>query len=116
MAPATDDLAPRHFAKIVDSSDDAIISKDLNGIILSWNQAAERMFGHTAEQAIGRSITMLIPKEHLSEEDMILSKLKRGERIEHYETVRVRRDGVRLDVSLTVSPILDAEGRVIGAS
>jgi PAS domain S-box-containing protein len=105
-----------HLAAIVDSSDDAIVSKDLNGIITSWNQGARRIFGYTAEEAVGRAITILIPEERQGEEPDILARIRRGERIEHYETVRRRKDGTRIDISLTVSPILDRAGRVIGAS
>ena len=105
-----------NLAAIVESSDDAIISKTLDGVISSWNEAAERMFGYTAEEAIGQPITLLIPPTHIDEEPVILQKLRRGERIEHYETVRKRKDGVLINVSLTVSPIKDANGSVVGAS
>jgi PAS domain S-box-containing protein len=105
-----------NLAAIVESSDDAIISKSLDSIISSWNDAAERMFGYTAEEMIGKPITVLIPPQYLDEEAAILAKLRRGERIEHFETVRVRKDGRLLDVSLTVSPIKDLDGAVIGAS
>ena len=104
------------LAAIVESSDDAIISKTLNGVIRTWNRAAERMFGYTAEEAIGRSITILMPPDRVAEEAQILEKLKRGERIDHYETVRVRKDGTPLDISLTISPITDARGNITGAS
>lgn len=104
------------LASIVDSSDDAIISKDLNGFITTWNGGAERLFGYTAEEAIGRSVTMLIPPEYLAEEPGILNRIRQGERVDHYETVRRRKDGALIHVSLTVSPILDSEGRVVGAS
>ena len=108
--------AQARLAAIVASSDDAIISKDLNGIITSWNAGAARLFGFSAEESIGRPITMLIPAELQSEEVTILQRLRRGERIEHFETVRVTKSGKRLDVSLTISPIRDSKGRVIGAS
>jgi PAS domain S-box-containing protein len=108
--------ASRLVAAIVDSSDDAIISKDLNGIITSWNKSAERVFGYTAEEVVGKSITILMPPERLGEEPQILAKLRRGERVEHFETVRQRKDGTLLDISLTISPIRDAQGRVTGAS
>jgi PAS domain S-box-containing protein len=111
-----DELSALHLAKVVESSDDAIVSKDLNSIITSWNPAAERIFGYTAAEAIGKSVRMIIPPELQSEEDLVLSKIKAGERVEHYETVRQRKDGTRIAISLTVSPILDDKGRVIGAS
>ncbi|HEX7956155.1 MAG TPA: PAS domain S-box protein, partial [Pyrinomonadaceae bacterium] len=103
-------------AAIVENSDDAIISKDLNGIILSWNPGAERLYGYTAAEAVGHPVTMLIPEDRPDEEPNILSRIRRGERVEHYETVRVRKDGTLIDVSLTVSPVRDAEGRIVGAS
>jgi PAS domain S-box-containing protein len=111
-----DDLTARHLAKVVESSDDAIVSKDLNSIITSWNPAAERIFGYTAAEAIGKSIRMIIPDELQGEEDVVLGKIKRGERVDHYETVRQRKNGSRIHVSLTVSPILNEAGEVIGAS
>ncbi|HEV2855287.1 MAG TPA: PAS domain S-box protein [Thermoanaerobaculia bacterium] len=104
------------LAAIVESSQDAIVSKTLDSIIRTWNAGAERLFGYRAEEAVGRSITLIIPPERLGEEQEILARLARGERIEHYETVRMAKDGRRLDISLTISPIRDAEGRVIGAS
>jgi len=104
------------LAAIVDSSDDAIISKNLNGIITSWNKGAARLFGYPAEEAIGRHVTLIIPTERHAEESVILERLGRGERIDHFETVRVHKDGTPLDISLTISPIRDATGRVIGAS
>src|SRR5690348_11282344 len=100
-----------HLAAIVSSSDDAIISKDLEGTVRSWNNGAEVIFGYRAEEIVGRSITLLIPPERLSEEGTILSRLRRGERIEHFETVRRRKDGHEIDVSLTISPVLDDTGR-----
>jgi PAS domain S-box-containing protein len=106
----------RHLAAIVDSSEDAIVSKNLDGIITSWNRTAEQSFGYTAEEAIGRHISLIVPPEQQREEALILEQLRRGERVEHFETVRVRKDGTRLDLSLTISPVKDAEGRVIGAS
>lgn len=110
------DEARFRLAALVECSDDGIVGKDLNGIISSWNPGAERIFGYSAEEMIGQPVLRLIPEELKHEEDMILSKLRAGERIEHYETTRVRKDGRRIDVSVTISPVRDAEGRIIGAS
>jgi two-component system CheB/CheR fusion protein len=104
------------LASIVASSDDAIISKTLDGRILTWNGGAERIFGYTADEAVGQPITMLIPDDHLEEEVVLLDRLRRGEHIDHFETVRITKDGRRLDISLTVSPLSDSDGRVMGAS
>ena len=104
------------LAAIVESSDDAIVSKDLNGIITSWNKGAEDLFGYTAEEAIGRSITMVIPQDRLSEEDMVLGRIRKGQRVEHFDTIRQRKDGTLVPISLTVSPIRDANGTIVGAS
>ena len=104
------------LAAIVASSDDAIISKNLDGIITSWNKSAERIYGCTPEEAIGRNITLIIPPERYAEESDILARLRRGERVDHFQTVRRRKDGSLLDVSLTISPVRDSSGRVIGAS
>jgi PAS domain S-box-containing protein len=104
------------LAAIVESSDDAIVSKDLNGIITSWNRGAEELFGYTADEAIGQSITMVIPPDRLAEEDMVLGHIRRGERIDHFETIRRRKDGTLVPISLTVSPIRDAAGVIVGAS
>jgi PAS domain S-box-containing protein len=104
------------LAAIVGSSDDAIISKNLDGTITSWNKSAERLFGYTVQEAIGRNITLIIPPERLDEEVSILNRIQRGERVDHFETVRVRRDGTKFDVSLTISPVKDAAGQVVGAS
>jgi PAS domain S-box-containing protein len=104
------------LAAVVESSDDAIISKTLEGIIATWNPGAQQMFGYIAEEVVGKSITLLIPPDRQDEEPGILARLRRGERIEHYETIRMRKDGTRLDVSLTVSPIRDSTGQVIGVS
>ena len=101
---------------IVDSSDDAIISKDLNGIVTSWNKSAERLFGYTAAEMVGQSITILIPSDRQDEEPKILSRLRRGERVDHFQTVRKRKDGSLLDISLTISPIRDIHGNIVGAS
>jgi PAS domain S-box-containing protein len=110
------DLTLRHLARVVESSDDAIISKDLNGIILSWNRAAERMFGYTEQEAIGMSIRKLIPADLQAEEDVVLAKIRAGESVDHYETVRQRKDGTLLRISLTISPIRDDRGEIVGAS
>ncbi|MGA7522039.1 MAG: PAS domain S-box protein [Acidobacteriaceae bacterium] len=106
----------RRLAAIVESSDDAIVGKNLSGIVTSWNPAAERMFGHSAKEIIGRPITTIIPQELHDDERKILETIGRGERVERRETVRVTRKGERMDVSLTVSPVRDEEGRVIGAA
>ena len=106
----------RSLASIVESSDDAIVSKNLDGIIANWNRGAERIFGYTAEEAIGRPITMVIPKDRQNEEREILTRIRRGERIDHFETVRQRKHGSLITVSLTVSPVKNAEGKVVGAS
>src|SRR5215831_6914041 len=116
MAQLSFDLASRHLAKIVDSSDDAIVSKDLDGTIMSWNSAAERMFGYTAAEAIGRSIRIIIPQDRQQEEDFVLSEIRAGHAVQHYETVRQRKDGSSIPISLTVSPIYDDLGVVVGAS
>ena len=104
------------MSAIVESSDDAILSKNLNGIITSWNQAAERIFGYTEAEVLGKSIMMLIPEELHAEEKTILEKLRAGERIDHFETIRLRKDGERINVSLTISPVRDASGTIVGAS
>jgi two-component system CheB/CheR fusion protein len=105
-----------HMAAIVESSDDAIISKDLNGTIVSWNKGAEKLFGYTAAEAVGKPVTILIPLDRVDEEPEILQRIRRGELIDHYETVRRRKDGGEIAVSLTVSPIREKNGKVIGAS
>jgi PAS domain S-box-containing protein len=104
------------LAAIVASSDDAIVSKNLDGIITSWNKSAERIFGYTPDEAIGQHITLVIPQDRLAEESDILGRIRRGERVDHFHTVRRRKDGGLLDVSLTISPVRDSSGRVIGAS
>jgi len=109
-------LAARLLSSIVESSNDAIVGKTLEGVIQSWNTAAERLFGYTAAEAIGRHISLVIPLERIAEEDEIIRRLKAGQRIEHYETERLRKDGQRIFVSLTISPIKDDDGNVIGAS
>jgi PAS domain S-box-containing protein len=108
--------ATRLLAAIVESSQDAIVSKSLNGVITSWNKGAERLFGYAAEEAVGQNITLIIPPERRDEERTILEQLTRGERVDHMETVRMRKDGSLLDVSLTISPMKDVAGRVVGAS
>lgn len=110
------DRNARLLASIVESSDDAIISKDLNGVITSWNKSAERLFGYTAEEAVGQSIMILIPADRVDEEPRILAAIRSGERVDHFETIRVRKDGTLLNISLTISPVKDAEGRIVGAS
>ena len=100
----------------MESSDDAIVSKNLEGVIQSWNAGAERLFGYSADEVIGKSITILLPSPKLDEELRILSRIRRGEPVEHYETIRRRKDGSLVDISLTVSPVRDASGRVVGAS
>ena len=104
------------MASIVQSSDDAIVSKNLDGIITSWNKGAERIFGYTAEEAVGQPITIVIPQDRHDEERTILTRLRRGERIEHFETVRQRKHGSLIWVSLTISPVRNAEGKIVGAS
>lgn len=108
--------AARHLAALVESSADAIITKTLDGTIQSWNRAAERIFGYSAEEIVGKSILTLIPLERHDEEEVILGKLRNRERIEHYETIRRRKDGSPIEVSITVSPILDEQGKVVGGS
>jgi len=119
--PATSDWTQAgefrsRLAAIVDSSEDAIISKNLNGVILTWNHAAERLFGYSEQEAVGRPITIIIPPDLFDEEKTILRRLQCGQRIEHYETRRLRRDGAMLDVSLSISPLRNEEGEIVGAS
>jgi two-component system sensor histidine kinase UhpB len=104
------------LAAIVDSSEDAIVSKTLEGIITSWNATAERLFGYTASEAVGQHISLIIPFDRRDEETVILERIHKGERIEHFDTVRVRKDKTPLDISLTISPVRDASGKIIGAS
>jgi PAS domain S-box-containing protein len=108
--------AAQHTAAIVDSSDDAIVSKDLNGVITSWNRGAERIFGYSAEEVIGKPVTILIPPERHEEEPKILERIRRGERVQPFETVRMRKHGSRVDISVTVSPVKDEAGKIVGAS
>ena len=104
------------LAAIVDSSDDAIVSKTLDGVITSWNAGAERLFGYTASEAVGQHISLIIPVNRRDEETVIIERIKKGERIEHFDTVRIRKDKTTLDISLTISPVRDASGKIIGAS
>jgi len=113
--PSADSDA-RRFEAIVESSDDAIISKTLDGTITSWNQAAERLFGYRADEIVGKSIAMLMPEERHDDMESILSRIRRGERVDHYETVRVSKAGRKIAVSLSVSPVKDAAGRIVGAA
>ena len=108
--------ASQQLVSIVESSHDAIVSKDLNGIIMTWNRGAERLFGYSAEEAVGKSITLVIPVDRLDEEPRILTRIRNGELVDHFETVRRRKDGSLVDISLTISPVRDAKGRIVGAS
>ena len=116
LSDAETEIELARLAAIVASSNDAIVSKDLNGIVNSWNVAAEQIFGYTAEEMIGRSITTIIPDELRSEEDDILRKVRNGEPVEHFDTVRLTRDGRRISVSVTVSPLRNRRGDIVGAS
>jgi len=109
-------LAEEHLSAIIQSSDDAIISKRLDGTVISWNPAATRIFGYEEAEMVGQSIRLLIPADRQGEEDDIIARLQRGERVRHFETIRLRKDGTPIRVSLTISPVLDAEGRIVGAS
>ena len=113
--PGHDDTEAR-LAAIVSSSDDAIIGKDLNGTIQSWNRGAEKVFGYTAEEAIGKNITIVIPEDRLGEETEVLRRIRAGVPVDHFETIRRRKNGELINISLTVSPIRDSTGRIIGAS
>ena len=108
--------ASQQIASIVESSDDAIVRKDLDGVIMSWNRGAQLLFGYSAEEVVGKPVSILIPPELQDEEPAILGRLQRGERIDHYETVRRRKDGSPIDISLTVSPMRNAAGKIVGAS
>jgi PAS domain S-box-containing protein len=114
--PLPDDLSLRHLARVVESSDDAIISKDLNGIVTSWNRAAERMFGYDAAEMVGQSIRKIIPQDRQFEEDDVLAQIRVGQAVTHFETLRQRKDGSLVPISLTVSPVFDDRGKIIGAS
>jgi len=107
------EAASAHLAAIVQSSDDAIVSKDLNSIVKSWNPAAEAIFGYTAEEMIGRPIHVLFPPDRLAEEDLILGRIRRGERVDHFETVRRHKDGHDIEISLTISPVRDDTGLIV---
>lgn len=109
-------LSKSIYESIIESSDDAIVSKTLEGIVTSWNPAAERIYGYTAEEMIGRPMTTVFPSDRLHEEEEILATISRGERVAHFKTVRVRKDGTLIDISATISPIFDDSGRVVGAS
>src|SRR2546428_73633 len=113
--PGLADAAAR-LAAIVDSSNDVIVSKTLDGIITSWHPAAERLFGWPAAEAVGRPITLIIPEARRAEEDAVLARVRRGERVEHFDAVRVTKDRRLVDVSITVSPVRDSAGRIVGAS
>lgn len=108
--------AAQRLAAIVESSHDAIVSKDLNGIILTWNRGAERLFGYSASEVVGKPITIIIPQDRLPEEPLILGRIRNGELVDHFETIRRRKDGSLVDISLTISPVRDATGRIVGAS
>ena len=116
LAGGREDLTAQHYQAIVESSDDAILSKDLDGVILSWNNGAERLFGFTADEAVGKPVTIIIPLDRRDEEPAILDKIHRGEQIHHFETVRQRKDGSHIDISLTISPIRNSRGKIVGAS
>lgn len=113
---AQDDNAARRLAAIVESSEDGILSKDLNGIVTSWNRGAERIFGYTTDEVVGRSVTLLLPPDRYDEEPDILARIRSGARVEHYTTVRRRKDGTLIDVSLSVSPVKDRTGAIVGAA
>ncbi len=110
------DLANERLAAIIESSDDIIASKDLDGVLTSWNRGAERILGYTADEVVGKHVSMLVPPEAAEDTERILSRIRRGERVDHYHTKRRRKDGIVIDVSLTVSPIRNAEGEIVGAS
>lgn len=116
VSPTGKDDALAWLSAIVESSHDAIVSKDLTGRILTWNAAAEQLFGYTAAEAVGQHISLIIPEERLQEEPLILARIERGERVDHFETRRRRKDGALIDISLTISPVRNGSGQVIGAS
>src|SRR2546428_4901551 len=108
--------SPEYLAAIVESSDDAIIGKTLDGTIISWNPGAEQIYGYRAEEVIGRPISILVPPDHTDELPTIFERLRSGERIDHYQTVRMHKDGKRITVSVTISPVRDERGQIVGAS
>lgn len=110
------DETAQRYAAIVESSDDAILAKDRNGIITNWNRGAERLFGYTADEAIGKPVLMLVPLDRHSEEATILSRIRNGEPMDHYETIRRRKDGSLIEISLSISPIRNRHGRIVGAA
>ena len=110
------EISTQRLVAIIESSDDAILAKDLNGIIMSWNDGAQRLFGYTAEEVIGKPVTILIPADRHDEEPLILSRIRRGERIDHYDTIRRRKDGSLVEISLSISPIRNSKGEIVGAS
>ena len=116
MEHLSEDEIREWLAAIVDSSDDAIISKTLDGTISAWNRGAEKVFGYSAAEIVNKPMLVLLPPERLDEESDILARIKRGERVDHFETVRVRKDGTHIDVSVTISPIRDRRGVIVGAS
>lgn len=116
QGPSSAALARWYLAAIVESSDDAIIAKNLEGIIQSCNAAAERLFGYSAPELIGHSVRILIPPDRQAEENEILGRIRRGERVDHFETVRLAKDGRPIDISLTISPVRDASGAIVGVS
>src|SRR4051812_24020713 len=116
MSAQPEDSRALHYAAIVASPDDAIVAKDLQGTIVSWNGAAERIFGYSAAEVVGKSITVIIPGDRLGEETEVLTRIRRGELVSHYETIRRRKDGTLVPISLTVSPVRNAQGQIIGAS
>src|SRR6185295_18524214 len=116
MAQRDFNTAAQRLAAVVESSDDASVSKDLDGIVVTWNPAAEQMFGYTAADIIGRSIRLIIPPDRQFEEDNVLARIRRGESVAHFETIRMRKDGTLFPISLTVSPVKNDAGEVVGAS
>ena len=108
--------AEGYLAAIIDSSDDAIVAKTLDGIITAWNRSAERIFGFSAGEAVGQHISLIIPEDRLDEEYIILGKVKAGHRVDHFETIRMTKDGQLLDISVTISPVRDPTGKIVGAS